>query len=477
MFCISFQHHLYICDMEKNDIVIVGGGHNALVAACYLAKAGRKVLILEKNDYIGGATTSKRIFDDYDVQLSQYSYLVSLLPQKIIDELDLNLNLMRRSTASYTPYANDRGLIFSNIDESISRESVLALGYGESEWEGLQTILTKQQTFAALVWDSFVEPLQSRVHWQQKFDNQSLISLWNEFVERPIGELIEKNIASDLLRGVLMTDAKIGSFTHAHDASLLQNRTFLYHIVGNKTGEWRVPKGGMGQVANQLINKALSLGVTFKTGAEVTDVLLKKNIQTVHFIANHTPQAVEANDVLLNVIPPSLRHLTNQTITDEDEGTAFKINILLNRLPQLKNKNIKPEVAFAGTFHVNQSYSQMEESYKAAEAGSMPSVFPFEMYCHTLTDPSIMADDLREKGFHTITVFGIDMAYRLFKNDNETAKKVVLQQFFDGINAYLDEPIQDCLAKDNTGKYCIEVKSAKDLEVALGMARGNIFHW
>src|SRR6266404_9559666 len=92
---------------SKYDVVILGAGHNGLVAATYLARAGLSVLLLEKNDYIGGATTSQQIFPDYDAHLSRYSYLVSLFPHKIIHELGLKLELRRRAIASFTPYLQD----------------------------------------------------------------------------------------------------------------------------------------------------------------------------------------------------------------------------------------------------------------------------------------------------------------------------------------------------------------------------------
>ena len=141
--------------IKTYDVVIAGAGHNGLVAACYLAGAGKKVLMLERNDYIGGATTSQQVFKDYDAHLSRYSYLVSLFPKKIIDDLGLNLNLKRRKTASYTPYhENDtvKSLWLSNESEAISKASVLELGYGEAEWDGYQLLLKKQADFAALVW-------------------------------------------------------------------------------------------------------------------------------------------------------------------------------------------------------------------------------------------------------------------------------------------------------------------------------------
>jgi phytoene dehydrogenase-like protein len=100
------------------------------VATAYLARAGLSVLLLEKNDYIGGATTSQKVFPDYEVYLSRYSYLVSLFPEKIIRELGLNLELRRRAIGSFIPYCKEgrhHGLLLSNVSEEASRQSVREL--------------------------------------------------------------------------------------------------------------------------------------------------------------------------------------------------------------------------------------------------------------------------------------------------------------------------------------------------------------
>ncbi len=468
---------------RRFDVVIIGSGHNGLVAACYLAKAGKKVLILEKNDYIGGATTSQRVFEDYDASLSRYSYLISLLPDVIIKELGLDLNLKKRKTASYTPFSNHgeiKSLLISNENEDLSRQSVLALGEGDSEWAGYQTILRKQEEFANLVWDSFLLPLKSRESWKAFFEHNNKKELWEEFVERPIGELIEKYVKNDILRGVLLTDARIGAYTSAHDESLLQNRTFIYHVIGNKTGEWRVPEGGMGRLSRQLQSKALILGASLETGREVFGITEKNGLYQVHYQGEKEDEHVNAEFVLLNsAISPAtlLGDENDRPFRKTDEGTAFKINVLLTRLPALKDKQVSPENAFAGTFHVNQSYRQQEVAFDAVDKhGQLPEWFPFEIYCHTLTDPTILSPGLRSGGFHTFTAFGLDMAYALFEKDNEATKRQVLEKFFSGINAYLDEPLQDCIALDKNGNLCIEAKSAVDLENLLGMPRGNIFH-
>src|SRR5438105_5390677 len=109
------------------DVVILGAGHNGLVAASYLGGAGLSVLLLEKNDYIGGATTSQKVFPDYDARLSRYSYLVSLLPEKIIRDLGLRLDLRRRATGSFTPSIETRrnhGHLTSQVEQELSRRSI-----------------------------------------------------------------------------------------------------------------------------------------------------------------------------------------------------------------------------------------------------------------------------------------------------------------------------------------------------------------
>src|ERR1700746_4112260 len=132
--------------MKSNyDVVILGAGHNGLVAASYLGRAGLSVLLLEKNDYIGGATISQKIFSDYDARLSRYSYLVSLFPEKIIRDLGLKLELRRRETGSFTPYIKSgrhSGLLISNVDESISRRSMVDLTGSETEFEQTKKFYT-----------------------------------------------------------------------------------------------------------------------------------------------------------------------------------------------------------------------------------------------------------------------------------------------------------------------------------------------
>jgi len=460
------------------DVVIVGGGHNGLVAASYLAKAGKTVLLLERNNYIGGATTSQRIFSDYDAHLSRYSYLVSLFPEKISQDLDLSVEFRRRKIASFTPFERDGkadGILLTNIDEDHNQQVIENLN--PKDYETYRQMLDLQQVLADKIWDSFLEPLQSKNYWENQFSEPTQMSIWKGLIDKPIGQWIEMYAQNDLLRGILLTDAKIGAYTHAHDPSLLQNRTYLYHVIGNKTGEWRVPLGGLGAEVDALQKVATKYGTTLLTNANVCSLQLGDEYHQVGFDYENSPQKVNAKYVLLNASPLTTSRLLNEPYrpTPQDEGTAFKVNMLLERLPQLKAE-VASEDAFAGTFHINQSYSQMEQAYKEAAAGKVPSLPPCEIYCHTLTDDSILSTELVQQGYHTLTLFGLDMPYRLFKENPEATKKQVLAAYFQGINSYLAEPIEDCIARAADGTLCVEAKSAWDLEQELGLPQGNIFH-
>ena len=157
----------------KYDVVILGGGHNGLVAASYLARAGLSVLLLEKNGYIGGATTSQRLFPDYDAQLSRYSYLVSLLPEKIIRDLGLQLELRTRRTASFTPYrrnGEDHGLLLSNLSETTNRDSLRELTGNDLEFAQLTKFYGLARIFAEQVWDTMLLPLRSKEEFARQFE-------------------------------------------------------------------------------------------------------------------------------------------------------------------------------------------------------------------------------------------------------------------------------------------------------------------
>ncbi len=466
---------------SRYDVVILGAGHNGLVAATYLGRAGLSVLLLEKNDYIGGATTSQKVFPDYDARLSRYSYLVSLFPEQIIRDLGLKLELRRRTTGSFTPYFKNgkhQGLLLSNVDDALSRQSMFDLTGDDAEFEQMKKFYNLSRVFAELSWDSMLEPLVGKDEFQKRFDADELSrEAWRSLAEEPLGKSIERYLRNDLVRGLVLTDGKIGIFTHPHDPSLVQNRCFLYHLIGNKTGEWKVPVGGMGAVACELEQAARKAGAEFLTNVDLAKVELEGATKAVHFDVEGKRQAVEARFILINFGRNVLAKLTGKSYRPGpvDEGSVFKINMLLHKLPKLKAKKYPASEAFCGTFHTDEGYEQMNSSYEQAAKGALPDKPPGEVYCHTLTDDSILAPELRGKGFHTMTLFGIDTPYPIFTNDNAAMRKQAEKKFLASMNQWLEEPLEDCLAVARDGSLCIESKTPVDIENSLGMYHGNIF--
>ena len=229
--------------MTNYDVAIIGGGHNGLVAATYLAKAGKSVVILEANAEVGGATTSVRAFPQYDAMLSRYSYLISLLPDQIVSDLGLNFERISRTVSSYTPYSRDgkdSGLYVAREWDKETEDSFNELDPTGAEWAAWQDFYNEIAEFAVKIAPSMLHPLKSRSELKAEIN---MPQVWDYLMERPIGEVIKARFQDDLVRGVILTDALIGTFASAYE--MQANICFLYHLIGNGTGEWKVPRGGM----------------------------------------------------------------------------------------------------------------------------------------------------------------------------------------------------------------------------------------
>ena len=449
--------------MTNYDVAIIGGGHNGLVAATYLAKAGKSVVILEANAEVGGATTSVRAFPEYDAMLSRYSYLISLLPDQIVKDLGLNFDCISRTVSSYTPYSRngkDSGLYVARQWDKATEESFNEIDPTGAEWAAWQDFYNEIAEFAVKIAPSMLHPLKTRSELKAEIN---MPAVWDYLMERPIGEVIKARFKDDLVRGVILTDALIGTFSSAYE--MQANICFLYHLIGNGTGEWKVPRGGMGALVKELVRVATTAGVEIRVNSRVSSVSTTADNATLTL---EDGTAITSSYVLSNAAPQVLARLRGAKPPASLEGSQMKINILLKSLPKLKS-GIDPRLAFAGTFHAHESFAECESTYLDAKAGNVPSKLPIEMYCHTLTDPSILSTELQEQGYQTLTLFGLHTPAALFDTDNEGAKAAALKAALASLNQYLVEPIENVIA-------AIEVKSPLDIEGDVGLPRGNIFH-
>ena len=445
------------------DVTIIGAGHNGLVAAAYLAKAGKSVRILEANGEIGGATTSVRAFPGFDARISRYSYLVSLLPDSIISDLGLNFECISRTVSSYTPYEHlgaHQGLFVSRQWDLATQESFNLLDPSGSEGDAWQRFYGEIAQFAECIAPTLLKPLMTRSELKALI---AMPSIWDYMIEKPIGEVITDRFKDDLVRGVVLTDALIGTFSSAFE--IQANICFLYHLMGNGTGEWKVPKGGMGALVSELERVARNAGVNIEVNKRVLKVESDDEGATV---TTTDGEEIRSLYVLSNAAPQTLAKLRGKLAPRSLDGSQMKINILLKRLPQLKS-GVDPQLAFAGTFHANESFSQFESVFEQAKKGGIPAMMPIEMYCHTLSDSTILSPELAELGYQTLTLFGLHTPAALFDEDNDAVRETAMKSALASLNHYLAEPIESLILG-------IEVKTPLDIQAEIGLPRGNIFH-
>ena len=476
------------------DAVIVGGGHNALVAAAYLARAGRSVVVCERRSAFGGAAVSEEPWPGVDARLSRYSYLVSLLPQRIVDDLGLRIELRRRRYSSYTPdpFNPSRGVLIDTADAAATASSFTRATGDAGEAERYASFTRRMLPLARAVFPTMTEPLPQRADVQRTVGDDEL---WDGVVERPLGEILRRALATDLARGIALTDGLIGTFARADEPDLRQNRCFLYHVIGGGTGDWDVPVGGMGRVTGELERAAREAGAELRGGATVTSVSPDGEVRI-------GDESLHGRLVLCGVGPAVLEELLTAGGAASGagaglgacaglgagagsgagaglgaEGAQVKVNMLLHRLPRLHDTLVDPRAAFAGTFHVNETMTQLDEAHRQAESGRIPQPLPAEIYCHSLTDPSILGAQLRASGAQTLTLFGLQVPHRLVADRDAAAARAELlaaaQRSLDGV---LAEPLSDCVLETPAGEPCIEARTTADLEEALGMTGGDIFH-
>jgi phytoene dehydrogenase-like protein len=459
---------------SRYDVVVVGGGHNGLTAAAYLARAGRTVLVVERLPEVGGATVSRRLFAGVDVRLSAYSYLVSLLPDRVVADLGLRVRLADRAVASYTPLrraGRALGLLVETAEGPATAASFRELTGSEAELAGWRRFYGRLAALAGDLAPTLTEPLLAPGELEARLRDPGL---WRDLRERPLADVVADHLTDDAVRGVALTDGLIGTFADVHDAGSAAGRCFLYHLVGNGTGRWRVPVGGMGAVTGALTAAAMGAGAELLTRATVTALDPRADGVSVHWTADDgSTGTTDARDVVCGAAPAVLARLTGEDPGPPPGGSQLKVNLVLDRLPRLRS-GADPAAAFAGTLHVDEAAGQLDAAYAQAAAGRLPDVIPFEAYCHSLTDRSVLGPSAR--GLHTLTLFGLHTPAELFAADPAGSREEAVRRVVAQLDAHLAEPLAGCLAHDAEGRPCLQASSPLDVEAALAMPGGHIFH-
>jgi phytoene dehydrogenase-like protein len=190
---------------------------------------------------------------------------------------------------------------------------------------------------------------------------------------------------------------------------------------------------------------------------------------------NGQEHSADADVVVWGAAPTVLAELTGAPTGPRPSGAQLKVNMVLARLPRLRS-GADPATAFAGTLHVDESAGQIDAAYAQAAAGRLPDVLPFEVYCHSLTDPSILGPAEHAAGRHTLTLFGLHTPAELYAADPVGVRREAVRRVVAQLDEHLEEPLLDCLARDAAGEPCLQAASPLDVEASLAMPGGHIFH-
>jgi phytoene dehydrogenase-like protein len=468
----------------RYDAIIIGAGHNGLVTACYLAKAGKKVLVLERREVVGGAcVTEETTFPGFKV--STCAYVNSLFRKEITEELNLKAHgfeLLERVPSSFSPFHDGRYLVMGG-DKELNRREISK--FSPKDADAYPKYEAMLERVADVLEPTLVQKPPNVVRpglgdlwrtYRLAGGFQKMGTAMSEAVEvltGPARTILDRWFESEQLKATLATDAIIGAFA----APSMPGTAYVlfHHVMGEtngKRGVWAYVKGGMGGLSNALASAAKALGAEIRTNAEVRRIDVKGGAISGVTLANGN--TFEAKIVASNAdchvtfvkmmdskeLPADFLAAINRISYD---SASLKINVALERLPSFKahpGHEVGPQ--HRGTVHLCPDQDYIERAYDDAKYGR-PSADPvLECTMASAVDPTVAP-----AGKHLMSMFIQYAPYKLKEGTWDTVKDAFADRCFDILEEYAPGFKASVIAR--------QIVTPLDLERTFSLTGGNIF--
>jgi phytoene dehydrogenase-like protein len=454
------------------DAIVVGSGHNGLISAAYLAKAGQRVLVLERRDVIGGATVTEETWPGY--RLSTCSYVCNLLLPEVIRDLELQrhgYDVRPLDPQYFIPFPDGRYMI-SYLDGAKTREQIAKFSREDvaaydAYWAMWDRIIARMRPLLDL-------PAPAEEDVARAFEGPEGEGDWETLTKKSIAEVLDEYFESDELKAVLCVGGVIG--TNAGPRTPGTAYVKYHHIlgkIGGHQGAWGYVRGGMGAVSQAIASAALEAGAEILTNAEVAEVEIREGAATgVHLLDG---RSFDADVVLSNADPQRTylglvggKHLPDDLVEGvkrmRAEGSVVKVLLALGELPDftaLPGKEIGPQ--HTGGIVINPSMDSLQGAWEECERGE-PSSHPFmDGYIQSATE-----DGLAPPGKHTLSLFCQYAPYRLSQGTWDERREEIGANIIDTLAEYAPN-LPDAIEH-------VEVLGPPDIEERIGITGGNIFH-
>lgn len=467
--------------MANYDAIMIGAGHNGLVAAAYLARAGKKILLLERRPIVGGIAVSEEIFPGYKIPTC--AHLAGTFSKKIISDLELErhgLELLPLSPLLFAPAQEGSGLVIprelANAAQEIARHS-------KSDADRFQRFCELFKRLSEFLATLYQAPLPNKANPNHFHLAKFLDLAWKfhrlgekemhdflRILPMSIADLLNEWFESDLLKGALAGRAMLASFVGPRQQGTAFN--FLHHQLGNSTGALPTAgfaRGGIGRLTEALHDAAKSYGAEVRSGAEVTKIITAKGLVTGVVLKSgeeiRTERIVSSVDVkqtLLGLVEPMALdpHFLLQVKNIRSRGTVAKINLALDGLPTFSSGD---QAALGGIIHIGPSLDYLERASDDAKYGRF-SKRPFL----EITIPSIADPSLAPAGKHVMSVWMQSAPYGLRESNWYAEREALGDAVLDTIEEYAPGFLNRILHR--------QVLTPLDLEETYGLTQGHPYH-